>query len=65
MTFQKDEYKIIDNGIWIPKPVLEKCRDHFHKVAVESRESAVLNSLYIGKTDVFIDMLKMFEPLEP
>lgn len=45
---------------------IEECRDHYHKLAQhhkENRDSFRL-PFYLGKRDVCIDILKMFEPLE-
>lgn len=63
MTLQKDEYKIEDNGIWISKDALESWRKHYTLVA-KLKKGDLLQGLYLGKADVLIDLLKMFEPLE-
>ena len=70
MVLEKDEYKIENNGIWIPKKVLRHLRDHYCKVADKCKKEYFDNKdnfkfpLYIGKADVYKDLLKMFEPLE-
>lgn len=63
MTLSNDEYKIVDGGIWIPKPVLEKLRDHYTKCASEASKSNGLKYILTGKADSYIDLLKLFEPL--
>lgn len=66
MVFEKDEYRIMDDGIWISRKTLEECRDHYNKVSLGcDRNRNMLQAwLYMGKRDVYVDMLKMFEPLE-
>ena len=70
MELRNGEYEIKDDKIIIPKKVLEEWRDHYCKVA-DSNKSKWLKEgnnfafpHYIGKATVFIDLLKMFEPLE-
>jgi len=63
MTLSNDEYKIEGNGIWISKDALESWRKHYTLVA-EHKKDCLLQGLYLGKADVLIDLLKMFEPLE-
>ena len=63
MTLRKGEYEINEDSITIKKEVLEQWRDHYSEVSKsESREQ--LSLLYLGKHDVIVDILKMFEPLE-
>lgn len=63
MTLRKGEYEINEDSITIKKEVLEQWRDHYLEVSKsESREQ--LSLLYLGKHDVIVDILKMFEPLE-
>lgn len=63
MTLRKGEYEINEDSITIKKEVLQQWRDHYLKVSKsESREQ--LSLLYLGKHDVIVDILKMFEPLE-
>ena len=65
MTLQKDEYKIDDNGIWISKDVLAKCKLHYAQEADAYKKDAFRYPYYLGKSEVFLDLLKMYEPLEP
>lgn len=63
MTLRKGEYEINEDSITIKKEILEQWRDHYLEVSKsESREQ--LSLLYLGKHDVIVDFLKMFEPLE-
>lgn len=63
MTLRKGEYEINEDSITIKKEVLQQWRDHYLEVSKsESREQ--LSLLYLGKHDVIVDILKMFEPLE-
>ena len=66
MTLEKDEYKIENDGIWVSKKALEECRDHYNKVSLScDREKNMLQAwFYMGKRDVYIDLLKHFEQLE-
>lgn len=60
------DYKIEGDYICISKEELEKWRDHYHKVSKEGHRepTSFLRGYYNGKKDVFIDILRMFEPLE-
>lgn len=63
MTLRKGEYEVNEDSITIKKEILEQWRDHYLEVSKsESREQ--LSLLYLGKHDVIVDILKMFEPLE-
>lgn len=66
MELRGNEYKIEDDGIWIKKEVLESWRDHYRKVSIDCREKGNmwLAWFYMGKRDMCVDLLKMFEPLE-
>lgn len=64
MVLEKDEYKIVDDGIWIPRKVLEECKNHYIEVVDKCNYNNILKSMYIGKTDVYVDLLKMFDDLE-
>lgn len=70
MTLNKDEFRVEDDGIWISKAALEECRDHYRKVAEKFKPRPKKQGLdsvwsfYVGKADVFIDLLKHFEQLE-
>lgn len=71
MILENDEYKIQDDGIWISKKALEECKQHYCKVADKFKpkqnmvEPDYRYTLYLGKADVYRDLLKHFEPLEP
>ena len=64
MTLSNDEYKIEGNGIWVRKDVLEMCKLHYAKEADAYKKDAFRYPYYLGKSEVFLDLLKMFEPLE-
>lgn len=60
------DYKIDGDYIRISKAELELLRDHYEGLArhhAKNRDS-FRQALYLGKRDVCIDVLKMFEPLE-
>lgn len=63
MTLRKDEYMIKGDSVVIPKRVLEEWRDHYHQNVIEQK-TEYLEWYYHGKSDVFTDLLKMFEQLE-
>lgn len=59
------DYKIDGDYIKVSKAELEQLRDHYGNVA----SSYVTKDMhrwwyYMGKREICIDMLKMFEPLE-
>ena len=64
MTLSNDEYKIEGNGIWIRKDALERCKLHYAQEADAYKKDAFRYPYYLGKSEVFLDLLKMFEPLE-
>lgn len=66
MILEKDEYKIQDDGIWISKKALEECKKHYCKVADKCHlgKNNFQKVFYMGKTDVYVDLLKHFEMLE-
>ena len=64
MTLSNDEHKIEGNGIWIRKDVLERCKLHYAQEADAYKKDAFRYPYYLGKSEVFLDLLKMFEPLE-
>ena len=68
MVFKKEEYRIIDDGIWIPRKVLDECQHHYQDVA-DGKHLREPNNLqkafYTGKVDVYRDLLKHFENSEP
>jgi hypothetical protein len=67
MILEKDEYFIQDNGIWISKKALEECKKHYQKVADKCHlgKNNLQKVFYMGKLDVYVDLLKHFEMLEP
>lgn len=71
MQLENDEYRIDGDGIWISKKALEECKQHYCKVADEFKPKPKKQDLdlrypfYLGKADVYVDLLKHFEPLEP
>lgn len=66
MVFEKGEYSISDDGekITISKKVLEEWRNHYKKVVRDEMPNNIMMAYYNGKSEVFRDILKMFEPLE-
>ena len=38
MTLRDNEYKIMDDGIWLPKKVLEELQEHYCKVADQCKK---------------------------
>ena len=66
MILQSDEYKIQDDGIWISKAALEECKQHYCRVADKCHlgKNNLQKVFYMGKADVYVDLLKHFEPLE-
>ena len=66
-----EDYKVDGDSITLTKKELEDIRDHYLKVADKFKpkpqkgcRNPLLYGMYIGKADLCIDMLKMFEPLE-
>lgn len=67
MTLRQGEYQITEDSITIKKEVLEQWRDHYGNIVSNNghiRTTETLRQFYIGKRDVFVDLLKMFEPLK-
>lgn len=66
MELRNGEYKLDDDGIWIKKEVLEQWKDHYNSVSEElyKKDDMIKAWYYMGKAAVFIDLIKMFEPLE-
>ena len=67
MILQSDEFRIDGDGIWISRKALEECKQHYQKVADKCHlgKNNLQKVFYIGKADVYVDLLKHFEPLEP
>ena len=63
-------YKIEGESITLNKKELEEIRDHYCKVADKFKPKKGDEKFdfkypyYIGKADIVVDILKMFEPLE-
>ena len=57
------DYKIEGDYIRISNKELEKWRDHYQEEA-NTRGRGKIGWFYLGKREVLIDILKMFEPLE-
>lgn len=55
--------EIDGDNIIITKSELERWRDHYQEEA-NRRGRGKIGWFYLGKREVMIDMLKMFEPLE-
>ena len=62
MTMVLQDYKIDGEYICISKKELEEWREHYHNVASEKGKGRI-GWFYLGKREVLIDILKMFEPL--
>ena len=64
------DYKIEGDSITLTKQKIQEAKNHYCKVADKfkpKKNDTTLDPrymLYIGKADVLIDILKMFEPLE-
>ena len=67
MQLEQDEYRIQDEGIWISKKALEECKKHYCNVADKCHlgKNNLQKVFYTGKADVYVDLLKHFEQLEP
>ena len=67
MVLRKDEYVVYDDKITISKKALEECKQHYCKVADKCHlgKYNLQKVFYMGKLDVYVDLLKHFEPLEP
>lgn len=69
MVIRGDDYKIEGEGIWLSKELLENYKRHYMNVAEGNRDKWKKNEdtfrypFYLGKVEVLIDILKMFEPL--
>lgn len=57
------DYKIDGEYIRINKAELEEFAEHYYNVASEKGRGKI-GWFYLGKGEVLIDILKMFEPLE-
>lgn len=57
------DYKIDGDYIKISKAELEEFAEHYYNVASEKGKGKI-GWFYLGKREVLIDILKMFEPLE-
>lgn len=66
MTLRQGEYEITDDAITIKKDVLEQWRDHYFNNALDKELSEHFwkKMFYLGKHELIVDLLKMFEPLE-
>lgn len=66
MTLRQGEYEITDDAITIKKEVLEQWRDYYFNNALDMKlsEQDEKQMFYLGKHEVIVDLLKMFEPLE-
>lgn len=56
-------YEVDGDNIIITKDELEKWRDHYQNEA-NTKGRGKIGWFYLGKREVIIDILKMFEPLE-
>lgn len=67
MILQGNNFKIETDGICISKKALEECKKHYKQVAEHcfDEKNKLKTLFYIGKSDVYNDLLKHFEPLEP
>jgi hypothetical protein len=60
------DYKINGDDIKITKSELEQLREHYWKLSNHHKENrdSFRQAFYIGKHDIIVDILKMFENLE-
>lgn len=67
MILQGNDFKIENDGIWLSRKALEECKKHYCKVADKCHlgKNNLQKVFYMGKADVYVDLLKHFEPLEP
>lgn len=68
MTLRNGDYEIHGDSITIRKEVLEKWREHYFLAGKNAFKESCMTGmalLYWGKADVFVDLLKLFEELEP
>lgn len=58
-----ENYKISDDGIWIPKNELEELRDHYFNIGktLYRDEDEDKAWFYFGKQELLIDILKHFD----
>ena len=61
MTLRADEYTIDGDKITIPKKVLEELEVHYYELWYNEGDN---ECYYLGKRDVFTDLLKLFDKLE-
>ena len=65
MTLRSGDYEIHGDSITIRKEVLQSWYDHYMKVAEEKTDSNYVKTYFHGKADDVLDLLKLFEELEP
>ena len=65
VTMVLQDYKIDGEYICISKKELKELRGHYHQLTVQyyKEGDSWRSTFYAGKRDVYIDILKMFEPL--
>ena len=64
MTLRNSDYEIHGDSITIRKEVLQSWYDHYNDVAAK-KEFMATKMYWRGKADDVLDLLKLFEPLEP
>ena len=64
MTLRNGDYEIHGDSITIKKEVLQDWYNHYRKVANE-KDNMPIKMYYNGKADDVLDLLKLFEELEP
>ena len=57
-----DDFKIEGENVvlTISKSKIERMRDHYWSISKENRGDEFRSSFYLGKADVYIDILKCF-----
>lgn len=64
MTLRNGDYEIHGDSITIRKEVLENWHQHYCNVSIKSKELHT-KWYFLGKSDDVLDLLKLFEELEP
>ena len=62
MTLRNGDYEIHGDSITIKKDVLAEWYVHYSKVSKQNFD--YMQAYFAGKADVFVDLLKLFEPME-
>ena len=62
------DYNIENDGVWLSRAEIEQWREHYAKVAdkhkkafVDDKDGSFKFPFYLGKVEVMIDLLKLFD----